>query len=326
MAVPGGTFQTYQAKGIREDLSDLIDTISPVEFPLYTNAKKGKAKQNKTEWQFDSLDAATNLNASIEGNDTVFNTASPTTRAANFCQTLEKGVVVSGKMRASDTAGREDELTYQLDKRMREIKRDLESSLSQNNKASAGAAGGAAQMAGIEGFITQYITVGDTTTTATTPGIDGSLFYVATAPTDNTANSMAESHLKSVIQTVWNAGGDPKTIMVGGTGKQKLAGFAGVATRFREVAASQQAQIIGGVDTYVSDFGVHAIVPNRFMRTRVALVLDFDHIKVVNLRPFRMEKLGKTGDADKYHIVGDYSLQVTNPAAMGKVCDVDFAK
>lgn len=29
MTVPAGTFQTYQAKGIREDLSDLIFNISP---------------------------------------------------------------------------------------------------------------------------------------------------------------------------------------------------------------------------------------------------------------------------------------------------------
>lgn len=326
MTVPAGAYQSYQAKGVREDLSSMIDDISPIEFPFYSNCKKGKAKQNKSEWQFDSLDAHTNLNAMIEGNDETFITASPTTRAANFCQTLHKGVAVSGKLRASDTAGREDELLYQLDKRMRECKRDLEASLTQNNKASAGVAGTAAQMAGVEGFITQYISVGDTTSTATTPGIDATLLYVATAPTDSTANSVAELHLKSVIQTVWSSGGDPRTIMVAGTGKQKIAGFSGNATRFRDVPKNQQAQIIGGVDTYVSDFGVHSIVPNRFMRTKTILLLDFDHLKVVNLRPFGMEKLGKTGDADKYMITGDYTLQVLNPNAHGKVADCDFTK
>lgn len=326
MAVPAGAYQTYQAKGIREDLSPMIDDISPVEFPFYSNCKKGKAKQSKHEWQYDSLDAHTKGNAMIEGNDATFLTAAATTRAANYLQTLFKGVAVSGKMRAVDTAGREDELTYQLDKRMREIKRDLEASLTQNNAATAGVAASAAQMAGVEGFITQYITVGDTTATATTPGIDSTLFYVATAPTDNTFNSVAESHLKSIIQTVWNSGGDPTVIMAGGTGKQKIAGFSGVATRFRDVPAGKQAQIIGGVDTYVSDFGVHSVVPNRFMRTRVILLLDFDHLKVCNLRPFGMEKLGKTGDADKYEILGDYTLEVSNPNAHGKIVDVDFSK
>lgn len=325
MSVPAGTYQQYQAKGVREDLSDLIDDISPVEFPFYSNAKKGKAKQNKHEWQFDSLDTQTNANAMIEGNDVTFITASPTTRAANFLQTLFKGVSVSGKLRASNTAGRADELTYQLDKRMREIKRDLEASLTSANAATAGAAATAALMAGIEGFITQFVTVGGTTSSATTPGIDSSLNYVNTGPTDITQGTVSESHLKSIIQTVWSSGGDPKTIMVAGTGKQKLAGFSGNATRFLGTPKNQQTQIIGGVDTYVSDFGVHSLVPNRFMRTRTALVLDFDHLKVVNLRPFTMEKLGKTGDADKYQIIGDYSLECTNPKAHGKIVDIDFS-
>lgn len=327
MAVPAGTYQTYAAKGIKEDLSPLIDDISPTEFPFFSNAKKGKAKQNKHEWQFDSLGAHTKGNAMIEGNDATFLTASPTTRAANFCQTLFKGISVTGKMRAVDTAGREDELTYQLDKRMREIKRDLEASLTQNNAATAGAAATAGVMAGVESFITQYLTVcvSGSTATATTPGIDATLFYVNTAPTDVTASSVAESHLKSVIQTVWSAGGDPTVIMAAGTGKQKIAGFSGVATRFRDVPAGKQAQIIGGVDTYVSDFGVHSVVPNRFMRTSVILLLDFDHLKVSNLRPFGMEKLGKTGDADKYQIIGDYTLEVSNPSAHGKITDIDFA-
>jgi len=324
MAVPAGTYQQYQVKGVREDLSDLIDDISPVEFPFQSNAKKGKAKQNRHEWQYDSLDAHTNGNAMIEGNDVTFITASPTTRAGNFLQTLVKGVSVAGKLRASDTAGRADELTYQLDKRMREIKRDLEASLTQNTAATAGAAATPAQMAGFESFITQYQTVGGTTATATTPGINTTSGYVTTAPTDCTAGTISESHLTSLIQTVWNAGGDPKTIMVGGLGKNKLSGFAGIATRYRDVPGNKQAAIIGGVDTYVSNFGIHSIVPNRFMRTRVVLLIDFDHVRVAKLRPFAMEKLGKTGDADKYEILGDYTLEVSNPSAHGKIVDVDF--
>lgn len=324
MSVPAGTYQQYQAKGIREDLSDLIDDISPVEFPFYSNAKKAKARQNKHEWQFDSLDAHTNANAMIEGNDVTFITATPTTRAANFLQTLVKGVSVSGKLRASDTAGRADELTYQLDKRMREIKRDLEASLTQNTAATAGAAATPAQMAGFESFITQYQTVGGTTTTATTPGISSASGYVNTGPTDATQGTISESHLTSLIQTVWNSGGDPRVIMVSGLGKNKLSGFSGNATRFLGSPKNQQTQVIGGVDTYVSNFGVHSIVPNRFMRNRVALLIDFDHVRVCNLRPFAMEKLGKTGDADKYQIIGDYTLEVTNPNAHGKIVDVDF--
>ena len=44
MAVPTGTFQTYQAIGNREDLSDVIWDISPTETPFTTRIAKIKAK------------------------------------------------------------------------------------------------------------------------------------------------------------------------------------------------------------------------------------------------------------------------------------------
>lgn len=43
MAVPSGTFQTFQAVGNREDLSDIINDISPMETPFFSKAKKGTA-------------------------------------------------------------------------------------------------------------------------------------------------------------------------------------------------------------------------------------------------------------------------------------------
>ena len=43
MAVPTGTYQTFQQKGIREDLQDKIYRISPTETPFLTMAKRGAA-------------------------------------------------------------------------------------------------------------------------------------------------------------------------------------------------------------------------------------------------------------------------------------------
>jgi hypothetical protein len=148
MTVPTATYQTFQAKGIREDLSSLISDISPEETPFYRMCKKTTSKQSKKEWQLDALDAHTSLNASVQGDDTTGLTAAATTRAGNYHQIIKKGVVVSGTLQAVDAAGREDELVYQLDKRMREVKRDLEASLTSANAATAGAAASVAVMAG----------------------------------------------------------------------------------------------------------------------------------------------------------------------------------
>jgi hypothetical protein len=36
-----------------------------------------------------------------------------------------------------------------------------------------------------------------------------------------------------------------------------------------------------------------------------------------------MERLAKTGDSDMAHIVGDYTLEVRNQLAQGKIADVN---
>ena len=68
MAQPTNTFDSYDAKGNRESLADIIYNISPVETPFLTMAARGKATATYEEWQTDSLVAAISTNAVIEGN------------------------------------------------------------------------------------------------------------------------------------------------------------------------------------------------------------------------------------------------------------------
>jgi hypothetical protein len=327
MTIPTNNYQTYAAKGLREDLSNLIFDISPEETPFTKLCKKGKAKAVRHEWQLDALDAHTSLNAHLQGDNSTAAAAVATVRAGNFTQILKKTVSVARTLQAVDKAGREDELTYQLDKRMRELKRDLEASAVQNNAATAGVAASAPVMASAESWLaTNKATVGQTTSAATTPGLVAASGYVTTAPTDITQGTLSEIAVKNVIQLVWNAGGDPTVIMCSGTAKQKVSStFTGIATRFRDVPSKQQAQIVSGADTYVSDFGVHTITPNRFMRDRTLLILDPTYWGLAALDAFRMEKLAKTGDAENYHIVGEYTLESRNEKASGKVTDFDPA-
>lgn len=93
MAVPQGTFQSYQAIGNREDLSDVIFDVSPTETPFTTRIAKIKAKAVFHEWQTDALDAAA-TNAQVEGDDASTNTATPTVRLRNYCQWQRAGVTL----------------------------------------------------------------------------------------------------------------------------------------------------------------------------------------------------------------------------------------
>ena len=55
MAQPTNTFDSYDAVGIREDLSDIITNVSPEETPFHTKCRKTTAKNTLVEWQTDAL-------------------------------------------------------------------------------------------------------------------------------------------------------------------------------------------------------------------------------------------------------------------------------
>jgi hypothetical protein len=320
MGAPNGTFQTHQAVGNREDLTDLIADISPTETPFYTMAAKVKAKAVFHEWQTDALAAAA-TNRNIEGDDSSPATASPSVRLGNYCQIFKKTIQVSGTQEIVDKAGRDSEVAYQLMKRGKELKRDIEFALIRNQASSAGGNNTARSLASVESWLSTNKTSKGTGTNQSTPGfISGTV----AAPTDSTAtSSFAVADLKAMIKEAWSAGGDPTVIMVGPTAKQRISGFTGIATLYREASATHKGtRIIGAADVYVSDFGEHRVVPNRFSRDQTVLLLDMDYWAVASLRGMTKEKLAKTGDSEKHHLLTELTLVSRNEAASAKIADV----
>lgn len=322
MTAPAGTFQTYQAQGIREDLADAIYDISPTETPFMSMAKRTSATNTVHQWQVDSLATAKTDNAAIEGDDASSGTSSPTGVIKNYCQISTKYAVVSGTQNAVNTAGRKREMAYQLMKRSQELKRDMEAILTQNHGSTAGGATTARQLAGAEAWLTTYVSE-QGSNEATTPGYVTSTGLV-TAPTDaSTAGTFEVASLKSAIRSAWTSGGSPSVIMVGPFNKTQVSGFAGIATLYREASSTAQGtRIIGAADVYVSDFGEHRIVPNRFQRDRTCLILDMDYWAVSYLRKFETVEIARTGDADKRQIIAEYTLECRNASASAKVCDL----
>ena len=155
MTVPTQSFQTYQAVGDREDLSDVIYSISPVETPFLTMAARDKATATLTEWQTDALLAAAG-NKNIEGDDpaATSGTSVPTSRLGMYCQISAKYAVVSDTQQAVDKAGRSSEMSYQIAKRLGELKRDMEYAAMNHQGSSAGSASVARSTASIESWLT----------------------------------------------------------------------------------------------------------------------------------------------------------------------------
>ena len=310
MAQPTNTFDTYDSIGEREDLSDVIYNISPTDTPFLSSAAKTKATAVLHEWQTDSLATAVTNNQVIEGDEATADAISATTRLSNSCQIMDKVIVITGTQEAVDKAGRASEIAYQIAKKAKELKRDLESSLTSNNAEVTGSATAARVAGGLRSWVATNDVMG-------TSGTSGGLGN--TAATNGTQRVFTESLLKTVIKSVWNAGGNPTMIMVGPFNKQKLSGFTGNSTRFD---AGADATLYTSVDVYASDFGQLQVVPNRFSRDRDAWVLDMDFWGVAFLRDFTMHELSKTGDSEKRQLLLEATLESRNEAASGLVADV----
>lgn len=312
MAQPGQTFSSYDAVGNREDLSNIIYDISPTETPFMTMIDKVKATSTKHEWQTDSLAAASATNAVIEGDDATTDTSSATTRLFNYTQISDKVARVTGTQDVVNKAGRKREMAYQMEKRMKELKRDVESALLANNAQVAGNDTTARETGGIESWIATNISKDSASTAATGDGSDA--FQSST-----TYRAFTEDQLKDVLESCWDNGGNPDVIMVGGINKQALSGFSGNSTRFDK---SEDAKLYTAIDVYVSDFGSLQVIPNRFQNTRTALVLDSAYWAMAELRPFQSHGLAKTGDTERRQILCEYTLVSRNEAASGAVYDL----
>jgi len=312
------TYQTYTAIGMREDLSDVIYSISPTDTPFMSSIGKTKATAVLHEWQTDSLAAATLSNFAVEGDTASDATMSPTTRVGNRCQIAQKTVKISGTLQAVDKAGRKSEKAYQLAKASSEIKRDMETSLLSNQIASNGNSTTARKLGGLQAWLNSNYSGG-------TDGVAGNLG--TTARTNGTNRTFDEALLKTVVRSVYASGGNPKVLMVNPAHKQLVSAFTGIAAQRFMAPSNTPTTIISAADVYLSDFGAISIVPNRFMTStntcdEVAYVLDPDMAAVAFLRPFQTNELAVTGDNESTQLLCEYTLEVRNQAAHGIIADL----
>ena len=311
------TFTAHTAIGQREDLIDVIYDISPTETPIMSTLARTKATAVFHEWQSDSLAAATSANAAVEGADAVSATISPTTRLGNYTQIVQKTIQVSGTLETVNKAGRRSEKAYQLSKAAAELKRDMETIITANQGRDAGSSSSARKLGAILSWI-------KTNTSKGTSGTDPTTIGVSTR-SDGATRTFTEQLLKDEVAAAFESGGNPTMLIVGSGLKQKVSSFAGIAAQRYMAPGDQPTTIIGAADVYMSDFGTLNVVPDRFMRTRDALLIDPEYAALAYLRPFATMDLAKVGDSDKTQLLCEFTLEMRNEAAHALVADLNAA-
>ena len=314
MAIIANTFQSYQSIGTREDLSNVIYNISPSDTPFMSMIGRGKATNTLHEWQTDAIDAVA-ANARVEGDEYTYIAVVPTVRLNNQTQISSKTVIVAGTQMATNKAGRDSEMAYQLAKHSKALKRDMESALTGKVARAAGSTSAARTLGGFETWPTSNVSRGGGSPAGSGAGSGA-------APVDAaTKRDLTEALLKTVVQSCYTNGGEPSVVMVGPVNKGKVSAFTGRASARQMIDATK---IQAAADLYSSDFGDFKVIPNRFSREQTAYVIDPEFWKVVYLRDFKQEEVAKTGDAIKRALLVEYTLQASNQASSGVIADCNI--
>lgn len=213
-------------------------------------------------------------------------------RSYNYTQIFSKGVELTGTAMAIEHNGIASEDAYQIDKRLRELIRELDRTVIMGIRAAS------------DHTDSVYGTMG---------GLIDYIKHASNGNTNSTAETLVPSVLNAMIKQIWDDGGEPDIIIVGGTQKQKISSFD--KEYRRSTMDSRRAGFT--VEEFVSDLGVNLrVVVDRWMPSDMAIVIDSSHIHIKSLqgRAFFLEKLAKTGDAEKWQIVGEYTMEVKQAA------------
>ena len=317
-----------EGDNVREDLTDVIYNISPTEVPFQANAGRGNADQTLHEWQIDELAAVDTGNAAIDGADFGADASDPAQRIGNFAQISIKYIAVSRRANIVNKAGRRSELSYQIAKKGKELRRDVEAIATRNQAALQGNS----STASLTGSLGAWIrTNTDRGATGTDPALSGGTFgQPTTAAGDGTVRALDESDMLALLRDAYIQGGNPNMMMCGPTVKQLFSNF--MFTTGARIATQRQDQgpvnrggisVVGAVDVYVSDFTVIDVVPNRFQRERDFWILDTEYWEICYLDGYKTETISKIGDAERRHVLVDWCVASHNEAASAVFADVD---
>jgi len=273
---------------LREELEDVIYNISPVDTIFMSSIGKKKVKSIHPEWLHDELDTAGN-NAVTEGMDADPAEIKAQDRLENYVQTSAKWFKISDILETVDKAGRKSEIAYQTTKKLKELARDIEYALLNNDEA---VGTDPREACGLKGWITTNQTNFTTGTTETL---------------------LTETIFNDSLQRCYEQGGNPDMVLAPPNQKRKISAFDGQSRLTINTPAGDK-KIINTVDYYESDFGIVKVYAHRLIDTddsesyESVFILDKDKWAFGVLQPTKVEKLAKTGLATTVQISTSYTL------------------
>ena len=196
-------------------------------------------------------------------------------------------------------------MDYQKQERLRELIRDLESTVVNGGQIGSNPEGSGSVRRTMKGIIQHLSTnVYHTSDSGFPSGTD-----------------LDEDKVNYVLRKIWeSSNGNVDLIVVGGFQKRKINAFCSDSRSY----GATDTTFTNMVSIYESDFGVCRIVTTRWMPQDGALFLDSSRLKVLPLsgRSFHFKPLASSGDYECGELIGEYTLELKNEGAHGLIRDL----
>ena len=280
-----------QGKTMVEDVTDIVSNISYASTPFYSSLAESQATNTLHSWLIDSY-AASADNAAIEGNDVTFSDATVPSRSPNIVQLFQKDIRVSNTEQRVAHYGMADPYTYQLQKKMVEMARDIEKALVAGTTAS-GSSGVARRLNGAIALITTNKTA------------------------RNSGTSLSETEFNDILAGIYDAGTDVSVdkAFMGSSLKRAVSGYTAGSTKFTDADGKR---LYNTVSVYESDFGVVTLHLEREVPTTAGnkgvLLVDSSKWRVAYLTDGRPQHipLATIGSAKRGMLEAELTLEARN--------------
>jgi len=286
--------KTFDLVGKKESVSEYISLITPSDVPFLSSVKSEKITSTLEQWQEDQLRAVTK-NTNLEGADAVDSNRDQPSMRQNGTQILEETFKVSGTSEAVKLYGRASVVARETMKTGKLLKMDMEHSLvgtGQTYVVAAAATEG--EFAGVQAQIAAGVT------------------------TTNVSTALTEDNIVDTHELMYNEGSDAGILMVKPSDTKIISAFAQASGRTADVKNGDK-KLTSVINVYEGPFGTVRVVKNRRIRATDALLYDPKNWKILTLRNWFRTKLAKTGDADRWQVVGEFSLKHVNQLATGLI-------
>lgn len=325
MAVIANTFQTTSAVGNREQLSNIVEILSPEDTPIYSLARKMTLTGKHPEWETDALDPPAQ-NAQLEGDEYAFNAVTPPLRMGTYTQIMRRSGIISGTQDAENNTGSVETVRGQKVKKGKTLKLDVEYAIVTPHAS----VGGATRFFGsLDTWIKSNVSRG-------AGGANGgynSGTGLTVVPTNGTQRAFTKTIMDSVMQQGYQSGANFRHLVVSPYVKSvfvTIMSDANVAAFRTAVSDGKGNSMVANADIYEGPFGKVTVMPNRVMSSsagaaRNAYFIDPDYLKFGWFRRIHEDKeagMAKTGDAKKFVLIGEGALCPSNEAGLGVAADL----